>query len=496
MMIRSSETTSLVLDQVTPDEADDRGILVDGDGSESSQSGLSRSPPVVPFPRSSRPRPRLRTTSSRPSSTPSSCSGSTTTVLVQRPHVVLRTRHSSLPAASMNRVSVASSFASVEEQDEQGETDNDGPRSSCPSSRAARRSSLSPSSGVVCLPSIASTLDRGPTPPSAKNDARPRATTDDRRLTVEERMKRRDKRWRIAQELRDTERAYVRVLEEIDADYYRPLLEALDPVDPLVRRASNRFSAVATSPNASPRTSSYHRVEPNSSPPPPPPPEAPSSTPLPNAVPPCESRPPILSRREINEVFSNFVDVLNLSHVMLVTLEQEIPDHINDDNDNNSFPDDDDETRSSDPAAPATRRVRQQQEPRSGCSSIAAPARLGRALLPIVPFLKQYSLFVANFSGSLARLSALERTRDSPLQQQQPQSATASSSSSSSSRERWKRFIDDKKKGHKIGLGGMLLNVVQRVPRYRLLLAELVRMTDRDHPDLDDLCTAYELVDS
>lgn len=50
--------------------------------------------------------------------------------------------------------------------------------------------------------------------------------------------------------------------------------------------------------------------------------------------------------------------------------------------------------------------------------------------------------------------------------------------------------------GNKIGLGGMLLNIVQRVPRYRLLLSELLDFTEKDHPDSKDLEEAFRLVDS
>jgi len=114
---------------------------------------------------------------------------------------------------------------------------------------------------------------------------------------------------------------------------------------------------------------------------------------------------------------------------------------------------------------------------RSRRSNPAPPLRLGKTLLPILPFLKQYSLFVANFSGSLSRLSQLERSNSNG----------------------WGQFVKSRKvsqQGGKIGLGGMLLNVVQRVPRYRLLLGELIEYTEEGHPDLECLRKAFELVDS
>lgn len=122
----------------------------------------------------------------------------------------------------------------------------------------------------------------------------------------------------------------------------------------------------------------------------------------------------------------------------------------------------------------------------------AAPLSLGRALLPILPYLKQYSLFISHFSSSLSRLSDLETSLDAPL-------GTSPGSSSLEDRTKWQAFVGEVRKkegkGRKLGLGGMLLSVVQRVPRYRLMLEDLIRFTERDHSDLKDLKMAFEIVD-
>ncbi|GAA5959355.1 hypothetical protein JCM21900_000702 [Sporobolomyces salmonicolor] len=336
----------------------------------------------------------------------------------------------------------------------------------------------------------------------------------------EERQRRAERRLRIAEELRDTEKAYMQVLEEIDAHYYQPLIQALPATDPLSRRSSTRHSSTApstrsSSPSVSPRTSlhspatvfaprtrtttgdsSLSQSPSSADPSPATASTAPSTPPTPGST-----ADPVLTRREINEVFSNFTDVLNLSHVMLLTLDEAVParpsqplsikpsapagmagSHEEElsssggtiESSGPETPAEGDTPHEVTPRSPRTRTtsIRSARERRP---APAPPIRLGKVLLPILPFLKQYSLFVANFSGSLARLSALDQGRSE-----------------------WKAFLDESKQvgqGRKIGLGGMLLNIVQRVPRYKLLLADMLKYTEEDHPDLRELQTAFDLVD-
>ncbi|GAA6036238.1 hypothetical protein JCM8097_006852 [Rhodosporidiobolus ruineniae] len=385
--------------------------------------------------------------------------------------------------------------------------------------------------------------------------------------TEEEREKRAERRMRIAEELRDTEKAYVQVLEEIDALYYQPLIAALPTTDPLSRRSSSRYSTAgppasrSTSPNVSPRHSIYSTPSAfassrtrtstresvdslNSTPS-----TAPSTPPTPTSG----SSGSVLGRREINEVFSNFTDVLNLSHVMLLAVDEAVPARPSEplpvllsprasssalvaspetfgkpasapavagaaegsslesqpgglstsaettaSSAGPATPEDD---GSPGRPAPRARTTSVRSSRRSRAAAAAPPVRLGKALLPILPFLKQYSLFVANFSGSLGRLSSLEAPLDAPSN---PVAATGAPGSTSEDRDRWQAFASQAQKRRievvgpgsgKIGLGGLLLNVVQRVPRYRLLLKDLIRCTEEDHPDLRDLETAFSIVD-
>ena len=162
------------------------------------------------------------------------------------------------------------------------------------------------------------------------------------------------------------------------------------------------------------------------------------------------------------------------------------------------------ETPEQSPPSRSARKVVPRQRPlstrsteRRHSSPVAPPVRLGKALLPVLPFFKQYSVFIANFSASLALLSRLD-------------GSSSSVSSSASSAARWQAFVASRQQqqgdetggggeahaqARKIGLAGMLLNIVQRVPRYRLLLKDLLRHTDDEHPDARDLQAAFDLVD-
>lgn len=118
--------------------------------------------------------------------------------------------------------------------------------------------------------------------------------------------------------------------------------------------------------------------------------------------------------------------------------------------------------------------------------SIPSPSKLGKILLPILPFLKSYSLFVSNFSTAISIITSIE---------------AGTGLAGEDKRVRWKRFCEEKErdigkgKGKGLGLGGLLLNIVQRVPRYRFLLGDIIKYTERDHPDLKDLKRAFDIVD-
>ena len=79
------------------------------------------------------------------------------------------------------------------------------------------------------------------------------------------------------------------------------------------------------------------------------------------------------------------------------------------------------------------------------------PRAVGTNLSPILPFLKCYSLFVGNFANAQARLQEEDKHNEA-----------------------WREFCAEKRSlgvGNGLSLSAMLLCIVQRIPRYRLLLA-------------------------
>jgi hypothetical protein len=147
----------------------------------------------------------------------------------------------------MNRISVASvaSFGSVEEEEE-GEEGGESNQSSrtAPSSRTTSfssttakgirpkprqyqqhaRYSLPPPGSSSALPSFTSVLhhNNNPIRPGAgrakeRSSSPLRPKKEGKEVSEKERSKREERRLRIAEELRDTEKACVSVLEEIDA---------------------------------------------------------------------------------------------------------------------------------------------------------------------------------------------------------------------------------------------------------------------------------------
>eukprot|EP00808_Paulinella_micropora_P024737 g9657.t1 len=108
--------------------------------------------------------------------------------------------------------------------------------------------------------------------------------------------------------------------------------------------------------------------------------------------------------------------------------------------------------------------------------------KLGEVFLTLGPFLKLYTDYVSNHEKAVYLLSRLNR------------------------QSRWQTFLakaDPAAKASNAGAGtngvshqlaSYLISPVQRIPRYRLLLQELVKNTDAGHPDSEPLAQALSLV--
>jgi hypothetical protein len=144
----------------------------------------------------------------------------------------------------------------------------------------------------------------------------------------------------------------------------------------------------------------------------------------------------------IKEIFSNFCDVHNLAKEMLRRLEDSVSS-----------------VSSPIPVGPPSSfQIFAAASPGKQIGSIRAyvpptlpvPQQIGRTLLPVLPFLKCYSLFVRNFAAAQARLDQEDKGNEA-----------------------WRSFVAERKAvgiGGKLDLSAMLLCIVQRIPRYRLLL--------------------------
>lgn len=97
--------------------------------------------------------------------------------------------------------------------------------------------------------------------------------------------------------------------------------------------------------------------------------------------------------------------------------------------------------------------------------------RIGDKLEQFGPFLRMYSVYCDNYSSSREHIAVC--VDKYPL---------------------FRQFISQVGEIHKLDLSSMLIMPVQRLPRYKLLLEDLIRNTDDSHPDFESLSKAYQQV--
>ncbi|KAJ2661428.1 hypothetical protein IWW48_002411 [Coemansia sp. RSA 1200] len=151
----------------------------------------------------------------------------------------------------------------------------------------------------------------------------------------------------------------------------------------------------------------------------------------------AQQQTPVLSRKEVRQLFANFPDIITLSKELLAQLE----------------------TRLGACADPPW-------DPASG--------RIGDIFLRIAPFLKMYSLYLRNFRSALADISRWLSENHS-----------------------FARFIHDASSSPEcksLSFQSYLLLPVQRIPRYRLLLADLLKHTPPAHVDWQSIADALRLI--
>ncbi|KAK4049974.1 hypothetical protein OIV83_003798 [Microbotryomycetes sp. JL201] len=269
-------------------------------------------------------------------------------------------------------------------------------------------------------------------------------------VSTEQTDKRAQQRHNAMQELKVTEAAYLNCLEEIDTLYYQPLIARAE-ADPARRRRSGAQSPPSSTPESPARQSTPLT----------PPTSRPAS--IQWSQPSTDSA--ILTLAEIDTIFGTFPQILNLSRTLLATIAAGMS------------------TPAATGSTPMSYRPRASRSRKSSQDvSLQHDVYLGGSLVFVLPYLKIYTSFVSRFSEAQLLLSRLN-------------------SGTSRSSVRWQAFTMSVQKqatgssSGGIGLGGLLLNIVQRVPRYRLLLGEILKLTEEDHPDRQDLSSCFEVVD-
>lgn len=143
------------------------------------------------------------------------------------------------------------------------------------------------------------------------------------------------------------------------------------------------------------------------------------------------SNPPVLTEVEIRAIFSETESILNYNRLLLVQLEERV-------------------------------------------AKWSVSQRLGDIFLLISNYLKIYSQYCSNYNEAMRILSECKK------------------------QSKFKKFLEElKKKCHDIehrGLEDYLIRPVQRIPRYYLLLQDLVKHTSKDHPDYANLFSAAQKV--
>jgi hypothetical protein len=96
--------------------------------------------------------------------------------------------------------------------------------------------------------------------------------------------------------------------------------------------------------------------------------------------------------------------------------------------------------------------------------------KVGDVFCSIAPFLKMYFDYGANYESALSVFGRLAKDPAFALLMQQYRSNS----------------------GKNLALDHLLIMPIQRIPRYTLLLGELLRSTEPNHPDYDDLKKAIK----
>lgn len=122
---------------------------------------------------------------------------------------------------------------------------------------------------------------------------------------------------------------------------------------------------------------------------------------------------------------------------------------------------------------------------------------IGDILVSIAPYFKMYSSYVKNFSAALARIETERKANETFAKFLKVADGSASSTSTPSQQQAGGLVTAASKGIAGVGLGfqAHLLSIVQRIPRYKLLVDGLIKGTPSTHKDHHSLLTAYSLIE-
>ncbi|EGG02144.1 uncharacterized protein MELLADRAFT_110413 [Melampsora larici-populina 98AG31] len=264
--------------------------------------------------------------------------------------------------------------------------------------------------------------------------------------SYEDTIRRARKKRLIIRELIETERRYVAVLQKINDNYLKPIQQSQGREDSALNSHSSRYSIT------------YSRVPSLASPIVPAPP-GPSN---------ASTSKEILPVSITAEIFSNFGAIFILAREFLSILEAIAIKA-------NLFDTDLDAIPSLIPGEEDDHRKKTAEQD-AKILATADELMVGKTLSPLWEFFKLYTVFTANFSLSQSKLH-IHSKKPSPS----PQFAKLLSDCS-------RRGIDNG-----LGFPHMLLEIIQRVPRYELLIKDLIKnSSERFDPDYHHLISSSE----
>ncbi|KAG0306876.1 hypothetical protein BGZ98_001529 [Dissophora globulifera] len=202
------------------------------------------------------------------------------------------------------------------------------------------------------------------------------------------------------------------------------------------------------------------------------------------------SAAPLLTKKSVAEIFSNFSEILQINTLLLTQLETRIcgatfstgwesDDEVEESNENTHHGQHKDGSRGSQERRGAEQMPSQvlvtvggQGGEQEQLLVLDTDWLIGDIFIEIAPFLKMYSNYVKTYTSALTHINDCMNRND-----------------------RFTEFLKataKKPECRNLDFQAYLMLPVQRIPRYRMLLESLLRHTPDDHPDHRKLQTAFE----